>query len=250
MGRVQGKVSLVTGAASGLGLADAEALAAEGSTVVLTDLSEAPGEAAAARIGRGAIFLKHDVRSESEWADVIATVEQRFGGLDVLVNNAGIVHTASVEDTSLEDFRRVNAIMSEGVFLGCKHAIPLMAKSGGGSIVNVSSIAGILGYPKVFAYAAAKGAVRSMTKSVAIHCQEQGYKIRCNSIHPGLIETPLIRERFGRTDAAEIPPGVLPKGSPGAPVDVANLVLYLASDESRFITGAEFIIDNGVTVTP
>ena len=250
MNRVRGLVSIVTGAASGLGYADAELLAQEGSTVVLTDVNEAAGQAAAAKIGHGAVFIRHDVRSEDEWRMVIAETEKRFGRLDVLVNNAGIVHTASVEETSLEDFRRVNAIMSEGVFLGCKHAIPLMARSGGGSIINISSIAGILGYRSVFAYAAAKGAVRAMTKSVAIHCQEQGYKIRCNSLHPGLIETPLIRQRFGRTDEMEIPSGVLPKGSPGAPIDVANMVLYLASEESRYVTGAEFILDNGVSVHP
>ena len=251
MGRVQGLVALVTGGASGLGLADAERLAGEGAVVVITDLNEAAGSAAAARIGNGAIFLRQDVTSEQCWKDVIAEIDRRFGRLDILVNNAGIVHTATVEETTLDDFRRVNAIMSEGVFLGCKFAIPLMNKVDGGSIINVSSLAALQGFAKVFAYAAAKGAVRSMTKCVAIHCQDQGYKIRCNSIHPGLIETPMIRERYNRTEVLEIPEeGVLPPSSPGLPKDVANLVLFLASSESRHITGGEFVIDNGRLARP
>ncbi|HZV10721.1 MAG TPA: SDR family oxidoreductase, partial [Novosphingobium sp.] len=145
----------------------------------------------------------------------------------------------------------VNAIMIDGVFLGCKHALPLMHKSGGGSIINMSSVGAILGYPIFFAYSAAKGAVRAMSKSIAVMCQEKGYKIRCNSVHPGAIETPMVQAAEGRVGQARtIPQGVLPPGTPGHPDDVAALVVFLAADESRFITGAELVIDNGVTIRP
>jgi 3(or 17)beta-hydroxysteroid dehydrogenase len=141
--------------------------------------------------------------------------------------------------------------MTDGVFLGCKHAIPLMNKQDGGSIINMSSTGALLGYPIFFAYSAAKGAVRAMTKSVAVMCQEKGYKIRCNSVHPGSIETPMVQTAEGRLDRPkDIPDGVLPPGTPGHPKDVAALVLFLASDESRFITGAELVVDNGVTIRP
>lgn len=251
MGRVEGMVALVTGAASGLGLADAELLAAEGATVVLTDINETAGQAAAERIGRGAVFLRQDVSKEAEWEAVIAETMRRFGRLNILVNNAGVVVVATPEETTLEQFRLANSIMSEGVFLGCKHAIPAMAKSGGGSIINMSSTASHLGYSVFFAYSAAKGAVRAMTKSVAMHCQEQGYGIRCNSIHPASIETPMIQGALGRPgQPVEVPDGVLPADAIGAPSDVAQMVLYLASNESRFVTGTEFLIDNGLMVRP
>ena len=251
MARVHGKVALVTGGASGLGKADCERLAAEGAKVVVADINEAAAHALAAEIGREAVGVRHDVASEGDWRSIMAFVEARFGALHILVNNAGIVVVADPEETTLEQFRRANAVMSEGVFLGCKYAIPLMARSGGGSIINMSSTASHLGYPVFFAYAAAKGAVRAMTKSVAIHCQEKGYGIRCNSIHPASIETPMVQLAEGRPGQAHaIPAGVLPAGATGAPSDVAGLVLYLASDESRFITGAEILIDNGLTVRP
>ena len=251
MGRVQGKVALVTGAGSGLGKADCERLAAEGAKVVVSDINEDAAKAVAAAIGDAAIAVRHDVASEEDWKRVIALAESRFGALNILVNNAGIVVVADPEETTLEQFRKANAVMSEGVFLGCKYAIPLMAKSGGGSIINMSSTASHLGYPVFFAYSAAKGAVRSMTKSVAIHCQAKGYGIRCNSVHPASIETPMIQFAEGRPgEEHAIPEGVLPAGSAGAPSDVANLVVYLASDESRFITGAEILIDNGLIISP
>lgn len=251
MGRVAGKIALVTGGGQGLGKADCEVLAREGATVVVTDVALAPAQKVADAIGGGAIALALDVASEQAWIDTIAAIEAKFGRLDILVNNAGVVVVADIEQTSLEQFRWVNAIMSEGVFLGCKHAIPLMARGGGGSIVNMSSTGALLGYPVFFAYAAAKGAVRSMTKSIAIMCQEKGYKIRCNSVHPGAIETPMVQNAGGRPGVEEpVPQGVLPAGANGAPADVAELVLYLASDESRFVTGAEFVIDNAVTIRP
>ena len=251
MGRVEGKVALVTGGASGLGAADSAALAREGAKVVVTDVNLASAQAVAQSIGGDAIALALDVSSEEQWIGVMAEIEKQFGGLHVLVNNAGVVLNADVEDTSLEKFRWVNSIMTDGVFLGMKHAIPLMNKSGGGSIINMSSVGALLGYPIYFAYSAAKGAVRSMTKSVAVMAQVKGYKIRCNSVHPGAIETPMVQQAEGRPgQVQEIPAGVLPHGTPGHPDDVAALVVFLASDESRFITGAELVIDNGVTIRP
>lgn len=248
MGRVEGKVAIVTGGASGLGRADAELLVAEGARVVITDVNTKDGAALAERLGPNALFLEQDVRDEERWKQVIAETVRHFGRLDVLVNNAGVVVVATPEETTLEQFRFANAVMSEGVFLGCKHAIPAMRESGGGSIINMSSIASHLGYPVFFAYSAAKGAVRAMTKSVAVHCQANGYGIRCNSIHPGAVETPMIRQAEGRQEAQDVPDGVLPINSVGAPKDVANLVLYLASDESRFVNGAEFVLDNGLSI--
>jgi 3(or 17)beta-hydroxysteroid dehydrogenase len=250
-GRVAGKVALVTGGGSGLGAADCEILAREGATVVVTDVNLDAAKAVADRIGGGAIALSLDVASEEAWQSVIADIDARFGRLDVLVNNAGVVHMADFEETTLEKYRWVNAIMSDGVFLGCKYAAPLMNKNDGGSIINMSSTGALLGYPIFFAYSAAKGAVRSLTKSVAIACQVKGYKIRCNSVHPGSIETPMVQLAEGRAgDEKPVDEGVLPPGANGAPKDVANLVLFLASDESRFVTGAEFVIDNGVTIRP
>lgn len=252
MGRVAGKVALVTGAASGLGLADAKLLALEGAKVVLTDISEEKGEAAVQEIGPSASFLRHDVSSEEDWRRVVAAVEARHGGLDILVNNAGVVVLSTPETCTLDEFRFANAVMSEGVFLGCKYALPLLRKSAAASIVNMSSTASHLGYPIFFAYSAAKGAVRAMTKSVAMHCQAEGYPVRCNSVHAGAIETPMVQSAQGRADAAPetIPEGVLPAGALGDPKDVANMVLYLASDESRFVTGGEFVIDNGLIARP
>ncbi|MEM9170168.1 MAG: SDR family oxidoreductase [Pseudomonadota bacterium] len=245
--RVAGKVALVTGAASGLGLADAQALAREGAKVVLTDVNDDKGRAAAAEIGPAAAFVKHDVTREDDWRAAVAFATETFGGLDVLVNNAGVVVLSTPEDCTLEDFRFANAVMSEGVFLGCKHAMPALKEGGGGSIINMSSTASHVGYPIFFAYTAAKGAVRSMTKSIAAHCQAAGYPVRCNSVHAGAIETPMVQSAQGRDETIDIPEdGVLPPDSLGAPSDVANMVLYLASDESRFVTGAEFMIDNGL----
>jgi 3(or 17)beta-hydroxysteroid dehydrogenase len=242
MGRVSGKVALITGAASGLGRADAIALVREGASVVVTDVNEAAGRELehtlnAERAG-SCVFLAHDVREERRWQEVIAEVTRRFGGLHVLVNNAGVVVVATPETTTLEQFRFANAVMSEGVFLGCKHAIPVMAASGGGSIVNMSSVASHIGY---------KGAVRAMTKAIAVHCQTQKYNIRCNSIHAGAIETPMVAQAnkelaMEMSAYHEAPWGL------GQPEDVASLVVFLASDESRFINGAELLIDNALTV--
>jgi len=250
-GRVAGKVALVTGGGSGLGKADCEVLAREGAIVVVTDVKIEPALKVADAIGNGALALALDVASEDQWIAVIAAIEERFGRLDILVNNAGVVLSADVEATTLEQFRFVNAVMNDGVFLGCKYAIPLMNKKDGGSIINMSSTGALLGYPIFFAYSAAKGAVRAMTKSIAVMCQEKGYKIRCNSVHPGAIETPMVQEAEGRIGQVQsVPTGVLAAGAKGAPEDVAAMVLFLASDESRFVNGAELVVDNGVTIRP
>ena len=238
-GRVGGLVAIVTGAASGLGLATARLLASEGATVFLTDVDEEGVRAAAAPIGHSAHPRPLDVRSEEEWQDI-------------LVNNAGLMRPGTIESCTLNAFRPQNAVMSEGVFLGCKHAIPLMARDNGGSIVNISSVAALQGFSAVLAYSAAKGAVRSMTKAIATHCLEQDYGIRCNSVHPGNIHTNMHGERVSadqveRRDNSWKP---LPNGAFGSARDVAEMVLYLASPAARYVTGGEFVIDNAITMIP
>lgn len=249
MGRVSQRIALVTGGGSGIGAAICAKLAAEGATVVVSDRSQPFAAHVADALPRDSAAIELDVASEPSWRAAIAHVEQRFGQLDILVNNAGVLSAGDAEDVDLEHFRWVNSIMSEGVFLGCKHAIPLMAKGVSGSIVNISSTAALSGYTGFVAYCAAKGAVRSMTKAVAASCQDKGYPIRCNSVHPGDIETPMTQAFEGRA-AKAVPAGILPKGAIGAPSDIANMVLFLASDESRFITASEFVVDNGVTSRP
>lgn len=249
MGRVDGKVALITGAASGLGRADAELLAREGAAVVLTDISEDAGEAAAKSIraaGGNATFIPLDVADEQQWQQVIAQIRSEHGRLDILVNNAGLVILENPEECSLDTFRKQNSVMSEGVFLGCKYALALMNESGGGSIVNMSSIASHLGYPIFFAYSAAKGAVRAMSKAIAVHCHMNGYKIRVNSLHPGAIDTPMIDQtssELGIENKEDLSAVGL-----GQPEDVANVVLFLASDESRFVNGTEILIDNALSI--
>lgn len=251
MGRLEGKVAIVTGGAQGLGRADCEALVREGARVVITDLKEAEGEALAAALNASrpgsALFMRQDVRDERRWGEVVAAAVEHFGGLHVLVNNAGLVRIGTPDVVTLEDFRLHNAVMSEGVFLGCKAAIPAMAKSGGGSIINVSSVASHLGYPVYFAYTAAKGAVRAMTKSLAVWCQMNKWNIRVNSIHPGATDTPMVQESAREMGLSvdvfrDTGPGL------GRPEDVANVVAFLASDESRYINGAELLLDNALTI--
>jgi 3(or 17)beta-hydroxysteroid dehydrogenase len=252
MGRVEGKVALVTGAASGMGRADAVLLAAEGARVVVTDMNETDGRAVADAIGEHAVFMRLNVTDEDNWKSVIAATVERFGRLDILVNNAGIIALGNIVDTTLESWRLVNSVNSDGVFLGCKHAIPVMAKSGGGSIINMSSVAAIHGQSFVAAYTASKGAVRALTKNIAMYCKEQKNGIRCNSIHPDGVKTPMVvKVAMGKDVATAADLEAIGKfGNMCEPEDIANLVLYLASDESRFVNGAEMLIDNASTITP
>jgi len=251
MGRLDGKIAIVTGAATGLGRADAEALVREGARVVATDINEAAGRELAAKLNAAragsALFLAQDVRDEARWTQVVAECVGHFGGLHVLVNNAGVVVIATPETCTLEQFRFQNQVMSEGVFLGCRSSIPAIRASGGGSIINMSSMASHLGYPVYFAYSAAKGAVRAMTKAVAVHCQTNKYGIRCNSIHPGAIETQMVRDATRELGMEMSMWEQSPTGL-GQPSDVANVVVFLASDESRYINGAEILVDNALYV--
>jgi len=242
-GRVAGKVAIITGAARGLGEADARLLASEGAQVVITDIDEAFGKKTAQSID-GAVFMQQDVRDEKRWKEVIDETVKRFGRLDVLINNAGVVDFTSVEDSTLEKFRFINSVMVEGTFLGCKYAIPEMAKSGGGSIVNVSSIAAKKGMGPIVSYTAAKGAILSMTRSIAAHCLEVNNNVRCNVILPGTHDTDMVKSAVtGLTDEQLAEPAKA--NAMGKPEDVGNLVLYLSSDESRFLNGSDILIDNG-----
>jgi NAD(P)-dependent dehydrogenase (short-subunit alcohol dehydrogenase family) len=251
VGRVKGKIAVVTGAGMGLGRAASLLLASEGASVVVTDIDEASGQDTArviAEAGVASPFLRHDVSREDEWLQVIQAVGQIFGRLDVLVNNAGIAIARNIEETTLDDWKRTMAVNLDGVFLGCKHAIPLMKRTGG-SIINLSSIDGIIGEADLAAYCASKGGVRTLTKAVAVHCAEARYGIRCNSIHPGYIWTPQTEKYLTDLGSVEVEKAKATKRHPigflGEPSDVAHMVLYLASDESRFVTGAEMVVDGG-----
>ncbi len=251
-GRVEGKIALVTGGAMGLGKADCEMLAAEGARVIVTDREVEHAHKVADSIGGDAMAL--DVTNEAQWQEVLKAVEERHGGLDILVNNAGNVIFESVEECSLDNFKLHMAIHVEGTFLGCKYAIPLMKNrpGNGAAIVNMASTAALMGYGNIVAYTAAKGAIRAMTRSIAMHCQDEGYGIRCNAIAPGGIETPMVREVSGRggEELMDIPDGPLPADALGAPKDVAGAMLYLASDESRFVNGIVIPVDNGLDARP
>lgn len=253
MGRVAGKVVLVTGAGSGIGRATAKLLADEGATVIVTDINQPGGLETVQQIGGpqpggGARFLPQDTAQETDWKRVIDDILAREGRLDGLVNNAGIAgpSPSTFETETVEQWQRMLSINVQGVFLGCKHGVPAMRTSGGGSIVNLSSLAAFLGTPNLSAYGASKGAVRQFTKTVAIDCARKGYKVRCNSVHPGVILTPMgegimpndkVKERVRRS---------IPIGDFGAPEDIAYGILYLISDESRFVTGSELVIDGGM----
>lgn len=253
MRRVAGKVALVTGGGLGLGRASAVLLAREGAKVVVTDLKEEEGHAAADEIidaGGEAIFLRHDVASESDWDKAIAMTVSRFGRLDIVVNNAGVALAADVEKTTLEQWRWLMSINLDGVFLGTQRAVAAM-RATGGSIVNISSIEGLIGDANLAAYNASKGGVRIFTKSAALHCAKSGYKVRVNSIHPGYIWTPMVEHYLSSQPdpaaAKAFIEGLHPVGHLGEPDDIAYGVLYLASDESKFVTGAELVIDGGYT---
>ncbi|MDF3839190.1 SDR family oxidoreductase [Cupriavidus basilensis] len=248
--RVEGKIAIVTGAASGVGREDALLLAREGARVVLTDLNEEAGHAVAREIGDAAIFVPHDIASEAGWQQVMKRTQERFGTPGVLVNNAAVLALGSVEDTTLEQWQRVMRINADGYFLGCKYGVGAMKESGG-VIVNMSSVAALGGMGVFCAYSASKGAVAALTRSVAAYCKQRGYKIRCNSVHPDGILTPMtaaLMQGAADTPATHEQAGGDPMQRMCLPGEVANLVLFLASDESRFVNGAELRIDNAQTI--
>tara|TARA_R110001592_G_scaffold363248_4_gene682205 strand:+ start:56892 stop:57653 length:762 start_codon:yes stop_codon:yes gene_type:complete len=248
--RVQGKVALVTGGGSGLGEAMSIRLAEEGATVVVSDINESAAQRVAGAIGGDAIALHQDVTDEKRWTEILADIVERFGKLDVLVNNAGIALVGTVEDTTLADWRLTTSINLDAVFVGTREAIKVM-KSGSGSIINISSIEGIIGEQKVAAYNASKAGVRNFTKSAALHCCAENYSIRVNSVHPGFIDTAMVSgavETMSEVDGEAFTSrivGNIPMGHMGEPLDIANGVLFLASDESKYMTGSELVIDGG-----
>ncbi len=254
--RVAGKIALVTGASSGIGAAVTRLLAEEGAHVIVSDLCDKKGEALVKEIGANASYKHLDVSQEFQWQDTMDWIAKTHGKLDILVNNAGVMgfsfakEPQDPEHTALETWHSVHAINLDSVFLGCKHGIPLMKRQGG-SIINISSRSGLVGVPTACAYASSKAAIRNHTKSVALYCASQNYDIRCNSVHPATILTPLWDEMLGddvqkrEEQICQITENI-PLKCMGEPIDVAYMVLYLASDESKYVTGAEFVIDGGI----
>ena len=242
--RLEGKVALISGGARGMGAEEALLFAREGAKVVIGDVLD-EGRDIAAQIGGGqAIFVSLDVTSESEWQRAVSMAEEVYKRLDILVNNAGVSAVGGIEDTTPEEWDRVMDVNAKGVFLGTKHAIPAMQRSGGGSIINISSQLGIVAMNESSPqYIASKGAVRLLTKSTALQYAADG--IRCNSVHPGPIVTPMTQDRRGDASVRELMESRIPLGRYGEAIDVAYGVLYLASDEASFMTGSELVIDGG-----
>mgnify|MGYP003398308253 CR=1 FL=1 len=244
MGKFSGKVVLITGGSRGQGAAHARAFVDEGAKVVITDVLVDAGQALALELGSSAVFFKHDVSSEAEWSSVVEETEAIFGPINVLVNNAGIVISNPIEETTEAEYRKVIDINQVGVFLGMKAVIPSMKKTFGGSIINISSVDGLRGNPNMVAYDASKFAVRGMTKTVALELAQYG--IRVNSIHPGLILTPMVLQE-DVADSVDQLAEHIPLKRGAQPEEVSNMVLFLASDDSSYSTGSEFVIDGGMT---
>ncbi|MEM1434160.1 MAG: glucose 1-dehydrogenase [Pseudomonadota bacterium] len=249
MNRLQNKTALITGAAMGLGAGIAQRFAEEGARLMLTDINAVDGAATAERLNGS--FVPHDVTDEAAWENAVAATLERFGQLDVLVNNAGIFSNAPIEETELSQWQQVMNVNLTGVFLGCKHGVRAMLRGNGGSIINLSSVTGLRGQRGGSAYSASKGGVRLLTKTVALENAQRS--IRCNSIHPGIIRTPILDPIFAAAEdadaleqrlAASLPIGYL--GDPAA--DIGNTAVFLASEESRYITGAELVVDGGMTI--
>lgn len=256
MGRVEGKVALITGAGSGLGRESAIHLAKEGAKVIASDLNEKTAQETATTInkihGKAAISIKHDVNKEYDWNNTLEQVIKEFGNINILINNAGISMGGDIETTEFSDWKKLYQVNVDSIFWGCKLAIPYMKQSGGGSIINISSTVGLMGNPLTLGYGSGKAAVCSMSKSIALHCARHKYNIRCNSIHPTFVKTPLL-DRFtsavggNKEKAYETLANLIPLGEILEPKDVTYGIIYLASDESRMITGSELVIDGGLT---
>lgn len=242
MARLLNKVAIITGAAQGMGEFHAREFIKQGAKVVLTDINAEKGNALAQELGKDALFIQHNVTSEDDWNKVIEDCEQHFGAVDILVNNAGITFSSSILNTTLADYRRIIDINQVSVFLGIKATIPSMRKAGGGSIVNISSINGLVA--GAVGYTDSKFAVRGLSKAAAVECANYG--IRVNSVHPGVIETPMIMQEDTKA-AVEAFAQKIPLKRIAKPQEVTNMVLFLASDEASYCTGAEFVVDGGVT---
>ena len=251
MNSLAGRTAVITGSASGLGAAMATRFVAEGAQVVATDIDRSGGEAIARELGEACTFVEHDVADEVAWQKVIAAALD-LGGFDMLVNNAGITIMGSIETLSLADWQKTMDVDLTGVFLGCKYGVAAMKENGGGSIVNISSAAGLRASADLAAYNSAKAAVTMLTQSVAVHCGRAGYGIRCNSVHPGVIRTPILDKVMAQVEDGEaMMNGFVaqhPIGHIGETDDIVNIVLYLMSAEAKFATGAPFIVDGGLSL--
>ena len=254
MGRVENKVAIVTGAASGLGFAAAQKLMDEGAKVLLTDINEEVINSMPERLSNYSETqfntMIHDVANEDSWINVIENAENHFGKINVLVNSAGISLGADIVSTDFEIWKKVHQVNLDSVFLGCKYAVPIMSKSGQGSIINLSSISGIVAGWNTAAYNSSKAGVRLLSKSVALYCAKKGYDVRCNSVHPAFVDTTILdplKQAFGEENAVAKLSRQIPMNKIGDTNDVSYAILYLASDESKFMTGTEIVLDGGLS---
>ncbi len=250
MHRVKGKIALVTGGASGIGKAAAILLAEEGAQIIVSDINVKSANETANEIGNSAIAYEHDVTDEGSWKILLSKIKHKFGHINILVNCAGIAMIGNIEETTLEDWKNIHAVDLDSIFLGCKTALPIMVDNGPGSIINLSSISGIIAGHNLAAYNSAKAGVRHLTKSIALHCAKKKYDIRCNSVHPAFINTNMLDDilpKGNREESLERLSRQVPLGRIGEVKDVAWAIVYLASEESKFMTGAEIVLDGGLS---
>jgi len=250
MHRVKGKIALITGGASGIGKAAAILLAEEGAQIIVSDINVKSANETANEIGNSAIAYEHDVTDEGSWKILLSKIKHKFGHINILVNCAGIAMIGNIEETTLEDWKNIHAVDLDSIFLGCKTALPIMVDNGPGSIINLSSISGIIAGHNLAAYNSAKAGVRHLTKSIALHCAKKKYDIRCNSVHPAFINTNMLDDilpKGNREESIERLSRQVPLGRIGEVKDVAWAIVYLASEESKFMTGAEIVLDGGLS---